>query len=87
MANLEVTFVLRLFAEFETVLRDFWTVSLNRRTRPEMRRLMNAIARYRALDDADLNAAHAVRQFRSAITHDGVRVAVLAPPAVVSRPL
>jgi hypothetical protein len=33
---LEVTFALRLFVQFEAVLRDYWMIGLGRKTRPDM---------------------------------------------------
>jgi hypothetical protein len=75
--NLEFTFVLRQFAEFEAILRDFWKVGLKRATRPEMERLMNSIARRRRMSPEDLVAAHEVREYRNQVIHENLRTTLL----------
>lgn len=71
-SNLEVTFILRLFAEFEAVLRDFWIADV-RPTRPDMSPLMDSIAARRRISAAELVAAHEVRIFRNDIIHENSR--------------
>src|SRR5947207_121868 len=51
--NLEITYILRLFAEFEGVLRDYWIGGRKRKTVPNMRPLMNSIAAYRDIPPDD----------------------------------
>jgi hypothetical protein len=75
-ATLELTFTLRLFAEYEAVLRDYWAVGLGRPSRPDMRVLMDSVGRRRRIAAADLQAAHVVPDYRNAITHVG-------PPATL----
>jgi hypothetical protein len=74
-ANIEVTFILRLFGEFEAILREFWATL--RPTAPDMKPLMDAIAARRSMAPTDLAAAHDVRALRNAIIHQNVRVFTL----------
>jgi len=71
--SLELTFVLRLFAEFETILRDFWRNGIGRTTDPEMRQLIESVGRRRNVPPTDLRGAHEIREYRNAIVHDGLR--------------
>jgi len=71
--NLEMTFVLRLFSEFEGVLRDYWANGIGKRTEPEMRPLMNGIAARRHMNAGDLAGAHEIREYRNEIIHEGLR--------------
>src|SRR5882672_11183735 len=41
--NLDETYILRLFSEFEGVIRDFWVKTV-RKTQPRMEILMNSVA-------------------------------------------
>ena len=68
--ELEGTYLIRLFAEFETALRTFWTT--NRRTEPPGRAidLMNGVASTARIDTVPLNDAHAVRRFRNVLAHN-----------------
>ena len=71
--NLLITFVLRLFSEFEAVLRDYWKEGLGRSPTPEMRPLMESIARRRAMSQDDLDMAREVRLYRNVIIHEKMR--------------
>ena len=73
---LELTFALRSFVQFEAVLRDYWAVGLKRKTRPDMRQLMDSVARYRRMSPGDLAAAHLVRIYRNGVAHGS-----LGPPS------
>jgi hypothetical protein len=72
-ANLQITFVLRLFAEFEAVLRHYWVHGIGRHTEPEMRALMESIARRRSMNADDLALAHQIREYRNDIIHENLR--------------
>jgi len=69
--HLEMTYLLRLFAEFEHVLRDYWHTArpraVRRRTRMEI--LINRIAAICAIPFDALENAHDVREYRNAIVH------------------
>lgn len=68
-ANLNATYLIRLYAEFEAGLRDYWVNCLNRPTNPPMNQLIQLVADQRIsldrLDDAD-----AVRIYRNFLVHD-----------------
>ncbi len=70
---MEATYLVRMFADFEAGLRDFWRNGLGRRTVPKMEPLMNRIAAYRSVPEPVLSEAHDVREFRNAIVHEGDR--------------
>lgn len=69
-ANLEMTFILRLFSQFEATLRDYWLVGMGRTSEPGMFDLMEGIAANRNMNHADLSFAHGVRNFRNRLTHE-----------------
>jgi hypothetical protein len=68
-ANLDSTYIVRLYAEFEAGLRDYWANHVNRTTHPPMVQLLPSLADQRVsmdrLDDAD-----AVRKYRNYLVHD-----------------
>jgi hypothetical protein len=68
-ANLESTYIIRLYAEFEAGLRDYWANHLNRRTHPQMAQLLRSLANQRVSTDA-LDDADAVREYRNFLVHD-----------------
>lgn len=70
-ANLEGTFLLRLFAEFESGLRDAWRNAFGRATQPPMRDLLEAVARLRLIPQDWLDGAHEVREYRNRLVHEG----------------
>ena len=73
--DLEVTYLVRMFAEFESGLRSFWRASRGQRrhTRPQTSQLLDAIASNRRIGDEVLNNAHVVRTYRNALIHDNDR--------------
>src|SRR5271157_4654481 len=68
-ANLESTYILRLYAEFEAGLRDYWKNHLNRTTHPPMFQLLQSLADQRISTDR-LDDADAVRVYRNFLVHD-----------------
>ncbi len=82
---LEITYVLRLFAEFEGVLLDFWQNGLGRVTTPKIRVLIERIAAARGISDEDRKGTHEVREFRNDIVHYQLREARLKLPECRSR--
>jgi hypothetical protein len=68
--NLEITSLLRLFAEFEGVLRDYCANGRKRSTTPPMIDLLNGIAAYRFINADDLLGAHEIREYRNSIVHE-----------------
>ena len=69
--NLELTYFLRLFATFESLLRSFWVASV-RVTRPDLSVLVDSIAARRGIDDDSRNAVHDIRETRNDIMHRNV---------------
>lgn len=67
--RLEGTYIIRLFAEFETGLRSFW--SSTRRASPpgRTRDLLDGVAATRQVPHRPLANAHAVREYRNGLVH------------------
>ncbi len=84
VAAVDVTFALRSFVQFETVLRDYWASGMGRKSRPDMRPLMDSVARHRQMNSDDLAAAHVVRAYRNSIAHGTAAAAASALPLTVS---
>lgn len=64
------TYFIRLFAEFETGLRDYWKNGLRRRSEARMMDLINSIhSRHRILDAYVINV-HAARRWRNRLVHE-----------------
>src|SRR5438270_792915 len=82
--NLETTFVLRLFAEFEAVLGDYWNHGIGRTTEPDMRPLMDSIAGRRKMNGDDVALAHQIREYRNDIIHESLRDARFDFPQCMS---
>jgi hypothetical protein len=76
--DLEPTYLVRIYAEFEMTLRDFWRRGLGKGTQPDAKVLMNRIASHQHMRTDTLESAHAVRNFRNALVHGG-----LAPPITI----
>lgn len=70
LQNIEVTYLVRLFAEFEDILRDYWLRGRKRQTNPRMIDLMNRISAYCFMSADDVLYAHEVREYRNAVVHD-----------------
>jgi hypothetical protein len=70
-SKLEATFVIRLFAEFEAGLRNYWFDGMSRRTKPPMTDLVDAIGAYRAIPRDRVDGVHDVRTFRNSLVHEG----------------
>lgn len=70
-ANADVTYVVRLFAEFEGFLRGYWATL--RRTEPPASRLIDGIvSRRKSVPAALHNRVQQVRQYRNDIVHGGL---------------
>ncbi len=74
--NLEATYLLRLFAEFEAGLRDVWENAYTRPTTPRMTDLVEATAAYGDVPDDIKDSTHEVRRFRNSLVHEGSEEAV-----------
>jgi hypothetical protein len=69
-ARLEATYLIRLFAEFETGLREAWRRGMRQTTHPPMRDLLDAVAARRNVGTDWLDRTHAVRRYRNALVHE-----------------
>ena len=83
--NLDLTYLLRLFSEFETALRDFVAARRPSPRRTRMEILMERASMLARIPADVVRAAHAVREYRNAIVHDPARAAALTFPQCKSR--
>ena len=77
--NLEGTYIVRLFAEFETGARQYWDA--NWATEPRTADLLNGLAARRGMSDEQRESAHRVREYRNSLVHereDGAEVVSMA---------
>jgi hypothetical protein len=68
--NLEPTFIIRLYAEFEAGLREAWEHYFKRATRPSMNDLLFSIASSWSAAKC-LDKARAVKDYRNNLVHEG----------------
>jgi hypothetical protein len=68
LERLEATYFIRIFAEFEAALRDYW--SSFRSSEPPARDLLEGITAARLIPDELGIAAHEVREHRNDLVHD-----------------
>jgi hypothetical protein len=66
--NLEGTYVIRLFAEFETGARQYWTANWD--TYPKTADLLSGLAARHKIPDTQRDRAHLVREYRNALVHE-----------------
>lgn len=75
--RLEATFLIRMFAEFEAGLRQYWEIQSP--TRPKMRDLLDGIAARRFISFDRLDKAHEVRKLRNGHVHGSDEVGSSLP--------
>jgi hypothetical protein len=66
--NLEGTYVIRLFAEFETGARQYW--STQRDTHPQTAGLLDVLAARCGIPDTVRENTHLVREYRNSLVHE-----------------
>src|SRR6266849_750292 len=66
--NLEGTYVIRLFAEFETGARQYWTANWD--TDPKTVDLLNGLAARCGIPDTQRNNGQLVREYRNSLVHE-----------------
>lgn len=66
--NLEGTYIVRLFAEFETGARQYWASQWT--TEPKMVDLLDGLAARCGIPDTQRAHAHLVRGYRNALVHE-----------------
>jgi hypothetical protein len=69
--DLERAYLVRMFAIFETTLREFWVRVAQRRSHPTVNRLMDRVALRCNTSVDQLAHAHSVRAFRNVLIHGG----------------
>lgn len=67
-AHLEGTYLTRLFAEFESGLRQYWATQ--NATQPRMADLLNGLAARRLIPDPQRDGCHSVRDYRNTLIHE-----------------
>ncbi|HWE35723.1 MAG TPA: hypothetical protein VG406_04060 [Isosphaeraceae bacterium] len=82
--NLESTYLVRLFAEFEAALREAWGHAFGRATRPDMFDLIEAVAARCYIPENWKDSVHSVRPYRNALVHEG-RDDAAAMPLIEAR--
>lgn len=85
--ELEGTYIIRLFAEFETALRTFWTTYRPKEPPSRALDLMNGVASTARIDPIRLDDAHTVRRFRNVLAHNRDEPAEPISIAIVRRRL
>jgi hypothetical protein len=68
--QLEPTYFIRLFAEFESGLRSFWTVARPNRRWTRTEHLLDGVAAAVGIPEELLRNAHAVRMYRNDLVHE-----------------
>jgi hypothetical protein len=71
LANLQPTYLVRMFASFEEALREVWRRVYARTTRPETYVLIQRCAVRQNVPFDELANAQAVREYRNVIVHGG----------------
>lgn len=69
-ARAEPTYIIRLFAEFETGLRLCWAVVRGSDPPSRTRDLIDGIAALRHIGDYDRVGVHEVREYRNSLVHE-----------------
>jgi len=77
--NLEPTYLIRVFAEFEAGLREAWEFAFYRITLPKTHDLIESIAAQRTIAGDWIASAHEVRIYRNALVHEGGGAAPAVP--------
>jgi hypothetical protein len=68
--NLEGTYLIRLFAAFESGLRSYWRAVRKRKTKPGTEQLIDSVASSRNIPDDVTDTVHQVRRYRNSLVHE-----------------
>ena len=68
--NLEKTYIIRLYAEFESALRAYWADWLRRTSHPRMHEMLYSLAAQHHVTRDVYDATDAVRRFRNSLVHE-----------------
>lgn len=69
-AHLEATYIIRIYAEFESALRDYWLTYRRQATRPRMYQLVNQSIPNQRFSQDVIDAADEVREYRNFLVHE-----------------
>src|SRR6266446_4359576 len=69
VAKLEATYIIRIFAEFEVGLRDYWLTYRKKDTRPKMYQLLNESIPTQHFPQDYIDKADDVREYRNFLVH------------------
>jgi hypothetical protein len=69
--NLDATYLIRLFAEFESGLREAWERAFSQSSHPRMVDLLQALAARCRMPQDRLDDADRVRVYRNSLVHEG----------------
>jgi hypothetical protein len=70
VANLEATYLIRIYAEFEAGLRDYWLTYRKKDTQPMMYQLLNQAIPTQHFTQDCIDRADEVREYRNFLVHD-----------------
>jgi hypothetical protein len=79
LENLQKTFLVRLFAEFETGLRDIWVVHSKKKSEVPIRDVITSLSARHRVPDTVRENVQAVRRYRNALVHAGDEQALSVP--------
>ena len=68
--NLELTYLIRMFAEFESGLLDYWKNGLGKRSRPGASALIDSLSSRHKVFPQVRTDAHSVRRYRNRLVHE-----------------
>jgi len=68
--NVERTYIIRMYAEFEATLRDYWESFHGRETHPRMEQLLNRLIPDQHFPQDWIDNADDVRVYRNFLVHD-----------------
>lgn len=83
--NQEGTYTVRLFSEFETGLRTFWSVTRPKAPPSRAKDLIDGIASYRRIAPHRVASVHNVRLYRNLLVHERDETIELIPLDVARR--
>jgi hypothetical protein len=69
--NLEGTYLIRLYAAFESGLRSYWRSARKNRSRPGTEQLVNMVSSKCSIPDNIRDEVHEVREYRNSVVHEG----------------
>jgi hypothetical protein len=69
-ANLEATYIIRIYAVFEAALREYWLTHRKQITRPKMYQLVNEAIPNQSFSQDIIENADEVREYRNFLVHD-----------------